>query len=89
MVNDVRRAYFYAKAIRDIYIELPAEDSDNGNGDFVGKFNLCLCGARDAALNWQDTLSDHLVENGFTRGISFPSAFRHEARDIWTLDHGG
>ena len=26
MVNDVRRAYFYAKTHRDIYIELPAED---------------------------------------------------------------
>ena len=35
MVNDVRRAYFYAKASRDIYIELPAEDTD-GNKDMLG-----------------------------------------------------
>ena len=30
MINDVRRAYFYAKATRDIYIEIPAEDEDAG-----------------------------------------------------------
>ena len=28
MINDVRRAYFYAKASRDLYIELPAEDPE-------------------------------------------------------------
>ena len=32
MVNDVRRAYFYAKATRDVYIELPKEDPDFGGG---------------------------------------------------------
>ena len=30
MVNDVRRAYVYAKATRDVYIELPQEDLDFG-----------------------------------------------------------
>ena len=69
-------------------IELPAEDRDYGNGGFVGTLNLCLYGTRDAALNGQDTLGEQLVENGFTRGIGFPSIFRHEARDMWTLVHG-
>ena len=27
---DVRRAYFHAKARRDVYIELPAEDAEPG-----------------------------------------------------------
>ena len=55
MVNDIRRAYFHARAIREIYIELPAEDSEHGNGDFVGELNCCLYGTRVAALNWQET----------------------------------
>ena len=88
MVYDVRKAYLYATAARDIYIELPAEDSEYGSGDSVGKLNLCFHGTRDAALNWQDTLSKHLVENGFTRGIGFLSVFWHETQDIWTLVHG-
>ena len=60
MVNDVRRAYFYAKAMRDIYIELLAEDTD-GRGDVVGKLRLCMYGTRDAAKGWQETLSAHLI----------------------------
>ena len=87
MVNDVRRAYFYAEATRELYVELPEEDSEFG-GSMVGRLRLCLYGTRDAALNWQDTLSKHLVDIGFKRGIGFPSVFVHEERDIWTLVHG-
>ena len=29
-----------------------------------------------------------MVENGFTRGIGFPSVFRHETWNKWTLVHG-
>ena len=43
MVNDVRRAYFYAKIQRDVYIELPQEDEMHGN--MLGKLN-CACIAR-------------------------------------------
>ena len=34
MVNDVRRAYFYAKVSRDIYIEVPKEDPNAGPNVF-------------------------------------------------------
>ena len=30
MINDVRRAHFYAKIQRDVYIELPKEEPDHG-----------------------------------------------------------
>jgi len=32
MVNDVSRAYFYAPATRDIFIELPSEDEESSRG---------------------------------------------------------
>ena len=87
MVNDVSRAYFYAKMTRPLYIEVPAEDP-NASRDKLGRLRLCLYGTRDAALNWQQTLSDHLVDNGFVRGVGHPSVFHHATRDIWTLVHG-
>ena len=49
---------------------------------------MCLYGTRDAALCWQQTLAEHLIENGFTRGVGHPSVFFHEKRGIWTLVHG-
>ena len=87
MINDVRRAYFYAKARRDIYIEIPAEDPDGGPG-VLGKLELCLYGTRDAAKWWQDTLSDQLENCGFVRGKGHPSVFWHPTRHIKTLVHG-
>ena len=51
MINDVSRAYFYAKCTRCLYVELPEEDPD-AHPDFLGKLRLCLYGTRDAALNW-------------------------------------
>jgi hypothetical protein len=60
MINDLRRAYFYAKITRDVYIDLPKEDPKYGTG-LLGKLKLCLYGTRDAAKERQETLSAHLV----------------------------
>ena len=87
MVNDVRRAYFYAPTHRDIYIELPAEDRE-GSKDQLGKLNLSLYGTRDAASNWQEHLSSHLEKIGFVRGIGHPSVFHHPGKGLVTLVHG-
>ena len=81
MINDVSRAYFYAKCTRDLYGELPAEDPD-AHPDFIGKLRLCLDRTRDAALNWQSTLSEHFESKGFVRGVGHPWVFHHTARNI-------
>ena len=67
MVNDVSRAYFYAPATRNIFIELPSEDEEAQKGE-ARWLNVCLYGTRDAAREWQDTLSRHLMQLGFARG---------------------
>ena len=74
MINDGRRACFYAKIQRDVYIELPKEDPDHGKG-LLGKLKLCLYGTRDAAKGWQETLSTHFERIGFIRGRGHPSVF--------------
>ena len=87
MVNDVSRAYFYAKCTRCLYVELPKEDPE-AHPDYLGRLRLCLYGTRDAALNWQQTLADHLTENGFTRGVGHPAVFHHAGQNVWSLVHG-
>ena len=72
---------------RPLYIEIPAEDP-SASPDMLVRLRLCNYATRDAALNWQQTLSDHFVENGFVRGVGHPSVFHHPTRDIWTLVHG-
>ena len=41
MVNDVSRAYFYAKCPRCFYVELPREDPE-AHPDYLGRLRLCL-----------------------------------------------
>ena len=49
---DVSRAYFYAKSIRPVFIQIPVEDRHPGDEGMVGRLNLSLYGTRDAAQNW-------------------------------------
>ena len=51
MAVDIKRAYFYARAIMDTYVEIPAEDYRPGDEHMCGKLNFSLYGTRDAALN--------------------------------------
>merc|ERR1712079_981400 len=71
MVNDVSRAFFYAKAIRPAWIELPAEDynEEDEAEDHVGLLEMSLYGTRDAAQNWQTTVEEHLKSLGFKQGL--------------------
>ena len=87
MINDVRRAYFYAKCTRDLYIHLPAEDPE-ASPDKLRKLKLCLYGTRDAAKGWQETLSAQLESCGFIRGVGHPAVFHQTGRDVVTLAHG-
>merc|ERR1711923_540986 len=61
MVNDVRRAFFYAKALRPVWVELPQEDYDDQDAkeDNVGLLEMSLYGTRDAARKWSNTVEEH------------------------------
>ena len=68
-------------------IELPTEDS-NKKDNQVGKLSLCLYGTGDAATEWQETLSKHMVGIGFKRGIGHHRVFYHGERNVAVLVHG-
>ena len=44
MAIDVRRAYFFAKTIRRVYIEIPKEEWEPGDEDRVTRLNFSLYG---------------------------------------------
>ena len=88
MLNDVSRAFFNAKVTREVYVQLPPEDIGPGEKDMVGKLNLCLYGTRDAAMNWQECVAEHLSKHGFKRGKAYPSLYVHPEKGIHTLIHG-
>ena len=85
---DVKRAYFYAKSTRAIYVEIPIEDYEDGDELRVGKLNLSLYGTRDAAQNWSKEYTAFLEGIGFVKGGASPCNFVHEARELYLSCHG-
>ena len=88
MVNDVKRAYFYAPATREIYVELCEEDREPGDEEMCGILNYSMYGTRDAAQNWQIEFTSTLLQMGFNQGKSSPCVFHHRQRNLRTFVHG-
>eukprot|EP00973_Karenia_brevis_P007173 972762-Karenia_brevis.AAC.1 len=88
MVNDVSRAYFYAKSQQPTFVELCDEDKEPGDEGMCGELLVSMYGTRNAALNWQQCVTQAFVNNGFSVGRSSPCIFHHRQRDIWTMIHG-
>eukprot|EP00973_Karenia_brevis_P012895 1749607-Karenia_brevis.AAC.1 len=88
MTNDVKRAYFYAAATREIFIEIPAEDREPGDEAKVARLNLSLYGTRDAAQNWGREVDKLFAGIGFRRGAGSPCNYFHGERELSVTTHG-
>ena len=85
---DVSRAYFYAPAVRSVFVRLPDEDRTEADSGMVGELCMSMYGTRDAAQNWAEEYSKCLVEAGFIRGVANPCLFRHAKKDVQIVVHG-
>eukprot|EP00973_Karenia_brevis_P064695 8986637-Karenia_brevis.AAC.1 len=63
MVNDVSRAYFYAKSQQPTFVELCDEDRAPGDEGMCGELMVSMYGTRTAALNWQHCVTEVLTSN--------------------------
>ena len=82
---DVRRAYYQARAKREVYVSLPEGDQEEG---MCGLLSQSLQGTRDAAQNWEEEYSSYVISLGFARGKSTPCIFYHKARNVRLSVHG-
>ena len=82
---DVKRAYFYAKAKKNIFVKLPEEDAEPG---MCGRLLKSMYGTRDAASNWEDCYMDFSNDIGFVSGVASPCVFKHKTRKLWLTVHG-
>ena len=88
LLVDVSRAHFYAKATRDVYIELPREDPRSQQKGVCGKLLKTMYGTLDAAAQWAAHYTQVLTDAGFVQGLASPCHFHHPELDIWVLVHG-
>ena len=88
MYVDVRRAYFNAAVKREVYIQIPKEDFEEGDENKCARLKASLYGTRDAAANWADEYTKTLLEMGFVKGKASPCIFMHVVKGIKAMVHG-
>ena len=88
MVNDISRAFFHARAEREVYVQLPKEDLKDGGTGLCGRLKYSMYGTRDAAQNWYKEYSNHLIKIGFHQGQASPCTFYNEEKGIRTYVQG-
>ena len=82
---DVRRAFFHADCLREVYVDLPEEDASPG---MCGLLNKAMYGTRDAPQNWEFAYTEFMVSQGFKKGQSSPCLFYHEPRNLRAVVYG-
>ena len=75
MVQDVKKAFFYAPSTRPMFVSLPPEALSSEDGDCCGMLKKSLYGTRDAALNWSLEYTRVILLLGFVKGSSSPCTF--------------
>ena len=88
MYADVSRAYFYAKAVRPVYVKLPDEDVEPGDEGKGGKLVMSMYGARDAVVNWSSEYTATLLADGYVQGSANPCVFCQPKTGVAVMVHG-
>ena len=88
MYADVSQAYFYAKAVRPIYVQLPAEVFEEGDEGNRSELVMSMLETRDAAVKWPAECTAILLTNEFVQGQHSPCLFRHPVTGVSIMVHG-
>jgi len=88
IVLDVSRAHFHPYAKREMYVELPAEDKFEADGDVVGLLLRTMYGTRDAANAFEGFANEVMEAAGFIVGASNPCLYRKPDNPCIGWRHG-
>lgn len=84
----VSRAFFYAKAVRPVFVKLPDEDIEEGDEHRCGRLFVPMHGTSDAAAIWHHEYVEALEQFGMTRGAASPCLLSHKKLDLSVFVHG-
>ena len=82
---DVKSAFLNGELEEEVYVEQPPGFENADHMDFVYLLFKALYGLKQAPRTWYDTLSQFLLENGFTRGVIDKTLFHKMHKDEMIL----
>ena len=87
MTIDFSKAFLYGDMKRQVYIELPDEDSRKYTSDVVGLLSKSMYGLRDAPQIWQGVVRSMLESRGFKPLIGTQCMYVHPQSGIVIVAH--
>ena len=88
LIIDVRRAHFYAKALRRIFVEMPTEDPRWESCSGVAGLVMSMYGTQDAAANWEHEYTNTLIKGGMAQGKASGRHFHDPETNVKQAVHG-
>ena len=82
---DVKSAFLNGELEEEVYVEQPPGFENVDHMNFVYIMFKALYGLKQAPWTWYDTLSQFLLENGFTRGVIDKTYFHKMHKDEMIL----
>ena len=82
---DVKSAFLYGKVQELVYVSQPEGFTDPCYPDRVYRLDKALYGLHQAPRAWYETLSKHLLANGFERGTIDSTLFIKKKKDDFLL----
>ena len=87
MVLDIKSAFLHGEAKTAIFGELPKEDRNGGNPEWIGKLHKALCGTSDASQQWQEHFSTTLKSSGFREVTYTPGVIQLDQHSVTLVVH--
>ena len=87
MVADVKSAFLYGDATRNIFVNVPEDVRGSSSSDTVWKLRKAMYGTRDAPQSWQNHIYRTLEKEGFTAVRSMAGVFVHHERQVQLCTH--
>ena len=87
MTLDFSKAFLYGDVRREIYIELPPEDSRKGAADLIGLLRKSMYGLRDAPQIWQEVVREMLRLRGFVALVGTQCTYVHPQSGMTIVAH--
>ncbi|CAK0859186.1 unnamed protein product [Prorocentrum cordatum] len=85
---DISRADFYGDVNREVYVDLPEEETHDDPEPMVGRLLKTMHGTVDASHVWQDDYIGLTSSHGSKKGVSNPAQLYHAERHIQAEVHG-
>ena len=88
MTLDFSKAFLYGDMKREVYIELPTEDSrKGGSDDLIGYLLKSMYGLRDAPQIWQEVVRTMLAARGYIPLVGTQCVYVHPDSGMLVVAH--